>query len=290
VWLTKASGLPAWAWVAVAYGVGAVVDHALFVLSHDGTHGLIMRSPVGNRVVMLVGNVCHVVPSAMFFYYYHKLHHSELKTLNDPEHPFPIEARVVGTSPLRKSIWLAVFFVIQSVRTAFYTYRIPKTHDLAWVALNFALNIAVNGTLLLRYGPAPLVYMLLSVVFSLGLHPLGARWIQEHYPTTPYQATYSYYGLANRFAFNVGHHVEHHDFSAIPWNKLPELRRIASPYYDTLHSYTSYTRLLLQFIFDRRWSIGDRIDVELDYAGAIASGAVAAVDPFTHDAAHAHSQ
>jgi sphingolipid 4-desaturase/C4-monooxygenase len=280
VWVTAAC--PVWVAAAASYCVGAVVDHALFVLSHDGTHNLILGTVTGNRVVMLLGNVPHVIPSAMFFHYYHKLHHSELKTLNDPEHPFPIEARVVGTSPLRKSVWLALFFVVQSVRTAFYTYRIPRRHDLAWVAVNFAVNAAANAAILRRFGVAPLVYLVASVAFSLGLHPLGARWIQEHYPTQPYQATYSYYGRANRFAFNVGHHVEHHDFSSVAWNRLPELRRIAAPYYDTLHSYSSYTRLLLDFIFDRRWSIGDRISVEQDYAGAVAAGAVDTTDPFSH--------
>lgn len=265
-----------------AYAFGAVIDHALFVLGHDGAHSLICRTVNGNRVVMLLGNIAHVVPSAMFFHYYHKLHHSELKTLNDPEHPFPIEARIVGTSPTRKAAWLALFFLIQSLRTAFYTYRIPRRNDRLWISLNLALNLTTNTFLYAVFGAAPLFYLLASVVFALGLHPLGARWIQEHYPTSPYQATYSYYGFANAVAFNIGFHVEHHDFSAVPWNKLPEVRIIAAEYYDTLHSYSSYTRLLTDFIFDRQWSIGDRIDVELDYAGAVAGGDVATFDPFTH--------
>eukprot|EP00121_Abeoforma_whisleri_P010500 Awhi_evm1s9685 len=39
--------------------------------------------------------------------------------------------------------------------------------------------------------------------------------------------TYSYYGWLNDLTLNVGYHVEHHDFSQIPWTKLPELKRIA---------------------------------------------------------------
>ena len=62
--------------------------------------------------------------------------------------------------------------------------------------------------------------MLLSFVFSIGLHPVGARWIQEHYLIAPPQETYSYYGPLNKVAFNVGYHNEHHDFSFVPWNNL----------------------------------------------------------------------
>jgi len=42
-------------------------------------------------------------------------------------------------------------------------------------------------------GPKALLYLLISFFFSVGLHPLGARWIQEHYlvhptPTQPQRA------------------------------------------------------------------------------------------------------
>jgi fatty acid desaturase len=64
-----------------------------------------------------------------------------------------------------------------------------------------------------------------SFFFSVGLHPLGARWIQEHYLTKGEQETYSYYGVFNKVAFNVGYHNEHHDFPSVPWNKLPQIRK-----------------------------------------------------------------
>lgn len=43
----------------------------------------------------------------------------------------------------------------------------------------------------------------------------------------------------------AGQHVEHHDFPEIPLTKLPELKRIASEFYDPsapdYHAYTSWT-------------------------------------------------
>ena len=90
-----------------------------------------------------------------------------------------------------------------------------------WIALNFILEILFVAGIWIAFGPKAIAYLLLSFFFSVGLHPLGARWIQEHYLTHDEQETYSYYGVLNNVAFNVGYHNEHHDFPSIPWNKLP---------------------------------------------------------------------
>ncbi|PXF50139.1 Sphingolipid delta(4)-desaturase DES1-like [Gracilariopsis chorda] len=270
--------LPIWACVLLSYTVGAVVDHALWVLIHDATHNLVFKSVAMNRFVLLVCNIPHVFPSAMMFRYYHILHHIELnRAYRDPDVPFEWEAKFIGNSPFRKTVWLAFFFIVQALRTAFYTYRIPKGTELAWMSFNWVLNVVVLGTLVSYFGWAPLLFLAFSSISSIGLHPLGARWIQEHYPTLPFQATYSYYGIANRFAFAIGYHVEHHDFPSVPWNKLAVLKATAPEYYDTLFAYTSYSELLKDFIFERKWSLAKRYEVERE----MSSKASPTADAFT---------
>ena len=44
--------------------------------------------------------------------------------------------------------------------------------------------------------------------------------------------------------------MEHHDFPYIPSTKLPEVKRIASEYYDNLPYHTSWVKVLWDFIFD----------------------------------------
>ena len=74
-------------------------------------------------------------------------------------------------------------------------------------------------------GWTALGYLFLSSAFAIGLHPVGARWIQEHYLTFPgNQETFSYYGPMNVFALNVGYHNEHHDLMRVPWSRLPALK------------------------------------------------------------------
>ena len=106
-----------------------------------------------------------------------------------------------------------------------------------------------------------MIYLILSLFFSVGLHPLGARWIQEHYLThSVEQETYSYYGPINRVCLNMGYHNEHHDLPSIPWNNLPRLKAMAPEFYDTLKFHPSWTRLLFQFIFDKRYTLFSRIE------------------------------
>lgn len=261
------AALPTWAWLAVSYVVGANIDHALWVLIHDATHNLVFTSALGNRVVLLVANLPHVFPSAMMFRYYHILHHVELnKSERDPDVPTEWEARLVGNSPARKTIWLALFFIVQAVRTACYTYRVPRRAELGWIAANWITSGAVAAAVVAVSGWKALAYLLLASASSVGLHPLGARWIQEHYPTQPFQATYSYYGVANRVAFNIGYHVEHHDFPSVPWVDLPRLKVLAAEHYDGLFSYGSYSELLWDFIFERRWSLTARLEAERSVA------------------------
>ena len=97
------------------------------------------------------------------------------------------------------------------------------------------------------------------MMFALGLHPLGARWIQEHYTLDSEQETYSYYGPLNLLALNMGYHNEHHDFPAIPWNRLPEVTRLAPEYYENLSSHSSWTKLLLEFIFNPEYTLYSRV-------------------------------
>jgi len=109
------------------------------------------------------------------------------------------------------------------------------------------------------FGPIAFLYLVFSLFFSIGFHPLGARWIQEHFLVAPPQETYSYYGPLNIVALNVGYHNEHHDFQSIPWNKLPDLKKMAPEFYDNLFYHTSWFKLWLKFLFDPSLSLFSRM-------------------------------
>jgi sphingolipid delta-4 desaturase len=254
----------------VAYLGGAVVNHALYVLIHEATHNLIFATPILNKIAGLICDFALIAPSAMSFRRYHLLHHQHLNKMRmDPDVVSPLEGRLVGHGPIRKTLWLSLLSVSQALRPL----KVPGHSFLdPWMLANLALQLGVNYALWLYVGWGGLMYLFLSTFFALGLHPLGGRWIQEHYSLMGKpQETYSYYGPLNWVMLNMGFHNEHHDFPMVAWRKLPQLSRMAPEFYQPLFAYRSYTRLILKFICDKklsplsRWVRSDAPEQEVQY-------------------------
>jgi sphingolipid delta-4 desaturase len=246
-----------WIVVGAAYLLGAFADHALFVMIHECAHKLLFKKPNANRLAGILANVPQIMPSSVSFERYHIKHHSfqgvhEL----DADLPNRWEAKLINNYFIGKALWLLFYPVFQ-------VFRISRLKEIkpfdGWIALNWLVQIAFVTAITVLWGPKAIAFLVLSFFFSVGLHPLGARWIQEHYLTHGEQETYSYYGVLNTVAFNVGYHNEHHDFPSIPWNKLPQIRKEAGGFYNTLSYHTSWTKLFFRFLFDKEISLFSRV-------------------------------
>lgn len=251
-----AAGLP-WPMLALlAWTIGAIPALGLFVLLHEASHNLVFRSDKANRWIMIAAGAPLVLPCAVNFRHYHLEHHRHLgDPWRDADVPARLEVALRDRTVAGRTAWLALFPLLQSVRIA--AKRPHRLFD-RWFAGNCAVNLAYASAIVSVGGVSALVFQLLSMIFALGLHPFGARWVQEHASLAPHQPTASYYGPANRMLFNAGYHVEHHDFMRIPWLHLPRLRRIANRHYAPLAAYRSWTALLLRFLAEpRRRSVGD---------------------------------
>jgi sphingolipid 4-desaturase/C4-monooxygenase len=248
---------PWWALLATAWLVGALLDHGLWVLIHECTHNLVFRSPRANAWLQLFANLPILFPAAISFRKYHLIHHRfQGDTELDADLATPFEARLIGNTFFGKAFWLLNFWLFQALRVQ-RLKRVPFFDR--WYVANLTVQLTFIGASVALLGPRALVYMFLSSIFAIGLHPVGARWIQEHYLVKPPQETYSYYGPLNLVAFNVGYHNEHHDVMRVPWTRLPKVRQIAPEFYDSLHFHTSWTALLLRFLFDPSLSLYSRM-------------------------------
>ncbi|CAG2178272.1 unnamed protein product [Oppiella nova] len=115
-------------------------------------------------------------------------------------------------------------------------------------------------------------YMIGSTILGMGLHPMSGHILSEHYVMFDERInlleninkkdvqrdeysklipeTYSYYGPLNLIMYNVGYHVEHHDFPSIPCSLLPKVREIAPEYYNSLPYHSSWTYVVWKFLID----------------------------------------
>jgi sphingolipid 4-desaturase/C4-monooxygenase len=246
-----------WLIFGVAYLVGAFACHTLFVCIHECAHNLLFKKRALNSLAGILANLPLVFPSAVSFQKYHLKHHSYQGVEElDADMPYRWEGRLINNSTLGKAIWLLFYPLFQMIRPV----RLKEITLLdRWTFLNMVVQFSFMGLVIYFLGFKATVFMTASFFFSVGLHPLGARWIQEHFLTHGNQETKSYYGVLNSVNLNVGYHNEHHDFPSVPWNKLPKIRKLANNHYDSLGYHTSYTLLLFRFLTDRNLSVYSRM-------------------------------
>jgi sphingolipid delta-4 desaturase len=247
-----------WLSLILAICVGAFANHANFVVIHDAIHNCVFDNPLANKWTAILADLPNGFPTAMGFRCYHIKHHSHLSAYDyDADIPSQWEVDWVGNSAWRKALWLFGFPAVQLARLSRLKGTVPIMGK--WTYINIAVILAFDLFMLWAFGPNALLYLFLSFWFSVGgLHPLSARWLQEHFAFAPDQGTFDYYGPLNTCALNIGYHNEHHDFHEIPWSRLPQLKAMAPEYYDTLRCHRSWTALLVTFIFDPTYSLGTR--------------------------------
>ncbi|SFK24378.1 fatty acid desaturase [Methylocapsa palsarum] len=246
--------------IAVAFCVGAFANHALFVIIHDASHNCVFKSPTWNKWTAILADLPNGFPTAMGFRCYHMKHHSHLGDYDyDADLPSHWEARVFGRTWYGKAAWMFFFAVFQVTRLGRLRGTVPMWGR--WTFINTVCVIFYDLAVVFLFGPNALLYLFASFWFSVGgLHPLGARWVQEHFTSDPEQETFDYYGPMNIVALNIGYHNEHHDFPDVPWTRLPRLKQMAPEFYDDLKTHESWVGLLFKFIFDPGYTLYTRVD------------------------------
>jgi sphingolipid delta-4 desaturase len=247
-----------WASLIVAYLFGAFANHCIYVTIHDAAHNLIFRNRTLNKIFAIVADLPNVFPGETGFSIYHLKHHAHQGQLDlDADMPSHWEARLVKNRWYGKMIWLQCFALVEAARPMrIHSVRMCDK----WFAMNCIAAILFDAAIVFFCGWNGLLYLLASMLFAVGLHPLGGRWISEHFTLSPAQETMSYYGPLNIVGLNIGYHNEHHDFPSIPWNRLPRLRALAPEFYDNLKFHKSWTMVALRFIFDPRYSLYCRVE------------------------------
>jgi sphingolipid delta-4 desaturase len=181
-----------WAALLLAYAVGAFANHCLYVVIHDATHRLIFRSRAANFLVAMIADLPNLIPGAIGFSICHLAHHARQGDYgHDADLAGRWEAKLVGNGWLGKSLWLLAFPFFQLTRLA----RLREISVFnAWSFASLGACAVFDVAMTMAFGWNAILYLGASMLFSVGLHPLGSRWIQEHFTLDPEQETGSYYG------------------------------------------------------------------------------------------------
>ena len=233
--------------VVLAYVVSGTLNHSLGSAIHEIGHNLAYGHghPLWNRALGMMCNLPLGVPLSVTYKKYHSDHHRYLGNPDlDADIPTKFECYLFR-NPITRVIWLMIHPLIHGIRP-FYKQPYPPTK---LEIINFIVQFSFDAAVLYFLGVKSLFYCVGGTLLGLGLHPLAGHFISEHYMFTHGQATLSYYGPLNPILFNVGYHVEHHDFPYISWRKLPEVKRLAPEFYDHLAHHTSWLVVLWRFIF-----------------------------------------
>eukprot|EP00002_Diphylleia_rotans_P013663 TRINITY_DN2663_c0_g1_i2.p1 TRINITY_DN2663_c0_g1~~TRINITY_DN2663_c0_g1_i2.p1 ORF type:complete len:332 (-),score=43.11 TRINITY_DN2663_c0_g1_i2:237-1232(-) len=253
----ESGNLSLWVLGPVLYIFGATANHTLSLAVHELSHGLCFHARWANRLLAMLCNLPQLVPSGASFRYYHLRHHTSQGVDGvDVDVPSVFEARVF-VGPLGKAVWLLLQPLMYALRPLIVSPHPASAEEL----LNWVLVLASDAFIYTHWGPSALAYLGLSSLVGHGLHPCAGHFIAEHYITTgdPAQETFSYYGPLNWVTFFVGYHNEHHDFPDIAGWNLPKVTKIAPEFYNTLHSYDSWVKVLFQFIFDPNVTLYSRV-------------------------------
>lgn len=278
-----------WFLFLLAYCFGGVLNHALTLAIHEVSHNQAFghSKPLHNKLFGIVANLPLGFPMSITFKKYHLEHHRyQGDDILDTDIPSLFETRVFTTT-FRKIFWVILQPFFYGFRPLFVYPKPPGLWEFINLVCQLLFDFIVGSTLgwhvvgymvgasLISMGLHPVAGHFISehyIMFEANKRSVlkKAQELKQveqvdeedlskcEFTNGVYTSngkllipeTCSYYGPLNWVTFNVGYHVEHHDFPSIPGTQLPKVRQIAPEYYDSLHSHSSWVKVLYQYIVD----------------------------------------
>ncbi|KAF7683929.1 Sphingolipid delta(4)-desaturase DES1 [Astathelohania contejeani] len=234
-------------WISIflfCYFFGGSFSALSGVLMHECSHLTAASSFFLNELTGILANLMILIPVAASFKKYHLDHHAFLGVRNkDPDLPLPIEIKMVRGNTICKLFYICCYPVFYVIRSLFIKKKILRAE-----IINVAVHILFMGLVWRLMGLKAIFLIGLSSWLGYSIHPAAGHLIQEHFTFADGQETYSYYGPLNTPFMNIGYHNEHHDFMSIPWDRLPDVNKTASEYYEPLYKHYSWSNVLFRFI------------------------------------------
>lgn len=261
---------------------------AIHEISHNQAFG--PNKPLHNKLFGIFANLPIGFPISITFKRYHLEHHRyQGNDVLDTDIPSRFEAEIFTTT-FRKLLWVIMQPFFYGFRPLFVYPKKPTWLEFLNLVVQLFFDLIIGyylgwkivvymiGSSLIAMGLHPIAGHFISehyIMFEINRNEIIKKaqesnnklekfpsdeelssceiinGIYAHNGLMLIPETCSYYGPLNWLTFNVGYHVEHHDFPSVPGTLLPEIRKIAPEYYDSLHYHDSWTKVIYRYIVEK---------------------------------------
>lgn len=243
-----------WNLASVQYGFGvlavALAMNAMFLLIHEGVHGVLFPKGWANYWVSTILGICGFV-SFSAYRVLHLRHHEHLGDENDPDdyHNYTDNPTLVWLLHYNRLLWATLLYLIFVPRLA---WRYGNERDRFNIATEYLL-LAIAYTVVFSLVPFKIVMVVWLVPFLLTNFMINLRGLTQHGitdATDPFIAsrTVEANAVVRFLLLNENFHLEHHLFPGIPSYNLTKLHQLISNKLPRRVSCQSYSSFLLQFV------------------------------------------
>lgn len=256
------AGLGVWATVA-GIVLSGIALNALMLLTHEGHHGLLSRTPWLNRALTLALAV-PLLHSPSAYRALHTRHHRHLGEEGDPD-DYHNYARTT------RGLWLMHWMRI-TVGPILYIFAIPVA---AWrvsgpadrrrILVDYAALISIYAVLawLVPWQALLLAWLapLLPVGYFTALRGLAQHGLTDRKDPHLAARTFRANPVVAFCLLHENHHLEHHLFPEVPSYHLPRLHALVWPHLPRAIVGRSYLGFLLAFVRRSRRMDGSPLGV-----------------------------
>lgn len=196
--------------------------HALALLGHDGTHRLVW--PKNKLANDLLSNLLCFVPAALPFYGYRRFHwehHRKVGTDQDPELPRKEAAGIKPPTSNKEIIWQYVKDLFGLGILDFKNLALPRSWP--WDYLQIVLFFVLQAAIFFFLGPIANLCWILGIATSLIATSRLRIWYEHVGANHTHKLDPTWWQCMLFLPHNAAYHWEHHQHSAVPYNKLPEI-------------------------------------------------------------------
>ena len=206
--------------------------NALGVLLHETLHGSFFRRQGLDRAAGILFGI-PILFSATAYKTIHLRHHRYTRTQRDPDDPLVHEHRS-WIHTLNFFAWILIGSAFYVLTLPVRAWRVASRRDRVWIGTECAAILLVFATaisLFVAHGAfgAFLRFWALPYLVAVWINNVHG-WAEHQNTVHGNPLTHTRTVTSNRLcAFllcNIGYHIEHHLFPAVPWYHLPRLHAL----------------------------------------------------------------